>query len=251
MRLKISPIEALKKIDKLVKSGAQILNYIRGDAWDFHKNHILTQGVYLDEEDHNLKPKPLNTEETELYASKYDKWVKSCKEELELIFLDYTPIYKFINAFDDSEIQVGQQDRPYLLWERNIEAKLEVLSSFFDGLNSFVRSPLSYLSDRAQICFYDLICQLTPDTNESMLCNYMFKELSVGESVDFVKIYAEIKGEDVELQPEWPNTWKKTVDTAYNEINRKTNKSFGFSIFEKKKNMLFIKLPSRLISSFK
>lgn len=244
MRLKKSPKEAIRIIDKLIQGGIKIMDWIRSEDWDQHKNPIVTSL----EEYHALRKatnKPTKLEDLEFFSSKCDEWSKACLKELKGIFLDVAPVYSFRNA---SPTNINKEDPhgDYVALEASLESKLNVLVKYYDQVSSFIRSPLVYLPEKAQIWFYDFLVQLEPDSNEASLCSFMF-DFGIGELKEFEDIYAHIKGESIEESHSWPKGWRATLNNAYDGINKKTNKKLGFSVLSKSKNQLSVNFPNRFI----
>lgn len=241
MRLKKSPKEALLQIDCLVKEGSKILDWIRGEDWDSFRNPI-SFGDYLDEQEEIETSDP---QEPEFVANEIEFWNKKAIKELREIFMDESPIYKFRDAigyiFDKRE-----HKKEYIKLENGLVSKISILVNYYEQLHSLVSSPLVYITEKAQIWFYDFVVQLEPDSNEASLCGFMFN-FGIGELKEFEDIYAHVKGESIEESDQWPKNWKAMLNNAYDGINKKANKTLGFNILSKTKNQLSISFPNRFI----
>lgn len=178
---------------------------------------------------------------------KYQKWENDTKGKLSNIFLDYVPIHSFSHAFKENTADVKGTHGDFLRLVTDFDAKMDKLVDFYNYLNQFVRSPLAYIPDKGQIWFYDVMIQLKKPSNQTELCQFMFN-FSIGEWKEFADTYDGMFGSGM---LEEDKDWKTKVVNAANDINRKTKKQFGFSIFEmQRKSLISINLPSRIISSF-
>lgn len=241
MRLKVSPLEALSRIDSMVKEGSKFVPI-------GHRKYLANES------------KPASSEslwdvfyqKLASSSAQIDQWINKSVKELEEVFQDYTPIYSFSKAGHKpfkviEEVEVLTEES-FEMDVEMVEAKLQVLNDFYNSLSALTKTPLFYLAEKAQICFYNFMCQLKPSSDEAELCRYMF-DFSIGERQEFSDIYAFIKGENADLSDEWPKKWANSVVYAYDGVNRKTNKNFRFPIFTKEQNAtLALTLPSRFIS---
>lgn len=283
MHLKISPKVALLKIDSLIKEGAELFDFISNDYWEQEE-----KAEKLEKKKELAKEKELNKKLKEAamegkntlnflnihpiiptgifgkhsvsediiksYTESYNKWFRKAKNDLKDIYVGFTPQYLFTHA-DIKTVKTDPLFRDksytdYMYVKNSLEAEISVLVSLYKDLQNNIRSPLNYLHEKGQICFYDYICQLTLNTNESELCKYMF-QFSIGEWKEMEDIYAFITGEDINDQHTWPKNWKNTIKNAQKEVNRKSKENFGFNVFKIEKTQLSLTLPSPLISGSK
>jgi hypothetical protein len=174
-------------------------------------------------------------------------WRDETKEVLESIFMDFTPVHAFMDAFgefysDPSPFGRSWRFEKYINLKRELDAKLEVLIGFYKELSDDIRSPLTYLTDQAKVCFYDFVCPLQIDSNEASLCAFMF-QFSIGEKVEMVDVYNHMFG----LQETTLNTAAKNkIKNAVDGINGKTNKVFGFPILAKDATTINLTIPARV-----
>lgn len=283
MRLKISPKAALVKIDTLTKKGSELLDFISKDYWiqeekaeKLDKKRKQIEEKKFDEEIKNTPlinqthlrlARTINTNQVTLgnswvvpnkiikiYQTDYDNWFESVENSLKDIYEDFIPTYLFSHA----NVKVERTDFPFTsrayedfkLIKAHLESEIFVLVKLYKELQNNIKSPLIYLSDKAQICFYDFICQLTANTTETELCNFLFKS-SIGELKEHADAYAYINGEDIDMQHEWDKNWQRKIINAYDGINKKTIKSFGFPIIRKEKTLIGLNLPTRFIKELK
>ena len=181
---------------------------------------------------------------------RYADWRDETKELLEGIFMDFTPVHTFMDArgeFYSETSPFGRSWRfeKYINVTRTLDAKIAILIGFYEALSDGIRSPLTYLPDQAKICFYDFVCPLTADTNESLLCGFMFG-FSIGEKVEMEDIFA---GAFHGNKEDFCGKDRETIKNAYDGINRKTNDVFGFPILKKDGTTLCLTLPSRVAAN--
>jgi len=215
MRLKVSPKEALTKIDLLLEEGYELLI----DCCRIAQG----RGEMLDD------------------------WNHKTVVELGKIFMDFSPLYEFLKvdkeAGEDESIQIkrivdadnGSQE---------LRESLDVLNSYCQQLSAQLYTPLFYIPDKAQVCFFVSICTLEPDSNEDALCRYMFHHHNFHEWVEMEDIFASGFGGNRE---EYDKQDKVKIDNAYDGVNRKSNEAFDFPVFKKKKSLLCLNLPSRFL----
>lgn len=209
MQLKVSPKQALGKIDGLLRQGHEIYSECKD-------NFYQTQGRLL-------LPDEL--------AQGIDTWEKEAVDTLTAIFLDYAPVYMFHEA--DNGVQYD-----------HMRDKLRLLNDYYLSLAEQVRTPLFYIPERAQICFFASVCAIDPDSNEDVLCRYMFENHSFHEWIEMedVSIGAFGVGADA-----YGSRERTQIEHAQDGVNRKTNDVFGFPLFLKKKSLLCLNLPSRFL----
>jgi hypothetical protein len=174
-------------------------------------------------------------------------WRNETKEILEGIFMDFTPVHAFMDAFGEFYSNTSPFGRSwrfekYINLTREIDAKIEVLIGFYKALSDDIRSPLTYLIDQAKVCFYDFVCPLQVNSNEASLCAFMF-QFSIGEKVEMIDAYNHMFG----VQQTTLNTAEKNkIKNAIDGINSKTNKVFGFPILAKDATTISLTIPARV-----
>jgi len=179
--------------------------------------------------------------------NQFYQWRDDTKEALEGIFLDFTPVHAFMDAFGEFYSQSSPFGRSwrfekYMNLSRELDAKLAVLINFYNTLSDDIRSPLTYLPDQAKVCFYDFVCPLKADSNEASLCLFMF-QFSIGEKVEMIDAYNHMFGEQ---RTTLGATEKDKIKNALDGINRKANKSFGFPILAKDAATINLTVPARV-----
>jgi hypothetical protein len=251
MRLKVSPKEALLRIDKLVLNGDVTLCDIRSRYDEKHRlwekkmndpEHFIERSQYI-----RIGPeRTLTDEDLDEYHEKAWAWEDKAEEELRDIYMDHVPVFVFLSTYPQTRTFDNCPDlTSYFKLHDTFRAKLHLLATYYKELQDGMKSPLSYLSDQAKICFYDFICPLTADTNEALLCSFMFG-FSVGEKVEMEDIFA---GAFHGNKDEFCGKDREVIKHAYDGINRKTNDAFGFPILKKDGTTLCLTLPSRVTSN--
>lgn len=274
MRIRVSPKEALKQIDALIKEGDGLLNFIEDDyCAQQEKSDKERKQQEKEIAEKIAKADPISRlglealqykksqslifagvphEVIELYEEKYIKWGRKVVNTIKATNADFAPVYSFSRATRE----VPRENFLFPIVHRfkelkaTMEAKLEVLVDFYNEIKKLVASPLIYLPEKSQIWFYDFVCQLKAETNESELCRFMF-QFSIGEWKESAEIYAFIKGGTVDNQDEWPKNWSSVVKSAYDGVNGETNKIFGFPVFRRNKIVLCLNLPNSFLKGQK
>ncbi|NCP67826.1 hypothetical protein GW756_05740 [bacterium] len=184
----------------------------------------------------------------ENWRKKYKQWQQSCFEVFEIIFSDYVPV----NTFERASSQNRKRDlyEIYFFGKHTdlvalLEVKLKVLRDFYTEISKNVRSPLTYLSEKNQIVFYDFVCQLKPDSNEALLCKKMF-EFPIGESIEEIDVYEFITGDNDGISDKSSHN---LIKNACDGVNRKTKDSFGFSIMKNQAKSIKLSIPSKIIAN--
>lgn len=176
----------------------------------------------------------------------FANWRSDTKEILEGIFMDFTPVHTFMDAmgeFYSQSFPFGERrSQDFINMTRQLDAKLEVLIGFYKSLSENIRSPLTYLTDQAKVCFYDFVCPLKTDSNEASLCAFMFQH-SIGEKVEMIDVYNHMFGEQ---RTTLDTTGKNKIKNAVDGINRKTNEVFGFPIIAKDTTTISLTVPARV-----
>ncbi|MBP7075033.1 MAG: hypothetical protein KBA81_06580 [Rhabdochlamydiaceae bacterium] len=229
MRLKVSPKSALDSIDKLVYEGFDLQRDYGSD---------LVSSSYAN---------PIKNED----RKKINDWHTKCVRTLRKIFLDFTPVYFFWKAIEDEEIEAsasagvvffdGHNDKYYA---QMLRGGLKTLGEYYSQLTDQVFTPLFYITDKAQICFFASVCPLEPSSNEDAVCRFLFGKYNYHEWVEMEDIYVGAFGGNSE---EYDTQAKTKIESAYDGLNKKTNEDFGFPLLKKRKNMIALNLPSRFL----
>lgn len=217
MRLKTSPKEALRKLDYLIEQG------------------YLLEADIDDSSSRKTTEKPENS----------NAWFEKAEKILKEVFLDFAPVYGFLVIREPKECYYDNHPHPervIMTIKGEVQRGLNVLLAYYDEISKDVLSPLRYIDEKAEIWLYDICCKLEPESNEADLCKYMFK-FGFGEYREIAEAHKHIIGE--EYGPRLKNA--KTVPNAIDGINEKTNALFGFGLLSKKKSVLALSIPSRLI----
>lgn len=240
MRLNNSPKIVLDKLDELVRVGRELLDEMTED-------YLLE---WLDPQN-TPNPNPHNKSQQKMpkYLQRHSKWINESKESLANIFQDAPPGHLFLSAgFDAWKLPTKMSEmRQYEVIVNDLDEKLKVLSHFYELVSVSAKSPLSYIKNKAIICFYDFDCPLKIMTNEATLCQVLFS-YPIGRPIDQDQIFGEMNGEGGYANLEFSNKDKLEIKHAYEGINNKTRKTFGFPIIKSSKNTLKIVLPSEIIS---
>ncbi len=118
-------------------------------------------------------------------------WIKETVKILEGIYDDFATIYSFTH----SKVHIEHHGDSLLSGSINefvdiratMDSKIDVLRDLYDELRWEIKSPLRYFPEKTQIWFYDFVCQLKPETNESELCRFMFR-FGIGEWRELAEI---------------------------------------------------------------
>ena len=251
MKLKITAKEAVQEIEKLVKKGDWILSLIEGhniltgfkERREAEKRHegAKTQIVSFLGKPRESQP---SSRDIKQYRLQSLEWEEEVQNSLEKIYSDFIPKYKFKKIEGDYSILNEDQTPEYktfLLVISKIEKQLNYLVSQYDDLITQVRSPLVFLEDSLRIVYYDRVVEITPNTDEESLCLCLFDK-PIGQTMSYDEIHLRMTGQDEDQRRK---SWRNKVKNAYEAVNVKTRKNFGFPIFESKGgNLLFIKILS-------
>jgi len=276
MYLNVPAKEALKQIDLLIKEGSEFRNKIYDDynlrekdfehLEDLKSNRLEKKRIKISKKNSITGFSEVMRSISEVarptfsfrkekvprgiicdYEKQYDSWYGKALSVLEGMFQDFAPVYRFKTSLELTKFKdlflVGDDYEKFIHVLDRFDSNLSTLVSFYNDLKVFVRSPLVYLQDKAQLWFYDFSCQLTPDSNESELCKYLF-QFGVGDWKEFLDIHEAIKG-DIPAK----KGWDKIVLNAYDGINKKTNKHFGFNILKKQGKLMALEIPSRFVAN--
>lgn len=264
MQLKVPPKEALANIEDILKEGDDLsLEFInkfleihnRAKAKDSVVSSSNTNNIQISITDNviQLDNGKLNTEDPylkeevprleELYKlldEKFLNWVKKAKSVLRKTFMSFVYERSFITDLPESnrtlkgEVGVAIENLLYL--QRMMEMMLKHLQGLFFRIEKKADDPLSYIPESNTLCYYARVIPLQSSSNQSALCEFMFR-FSIGEKKELAEILACMEGLDVEEMTKFD---KQKVINAMNEINQKTKSMFGFPIFHKEKNIIYI-----------
>lgn len=232
MRLKESPKAALGAIDRLIY-----------DGFDLQREH----GNDLKNGD------SISNRVTDEDRKKIDDWHDKTVKALQEIFLDFAPVYFFWKAIDDEKLEEteagyelydGGQPNNNKYYSKILAGGLRILSEYYRQLSEQIFTPLFYIPDKAQLCFFASICPLEPDSNEDSVCRFLFKKYSYHEWVEMEDIVIGAFGAN---KDEYSTQDKAKVENAYDGVNRKTNEAFGFPVLKKRKTLVALSLPSRFL----
>ncbi len=248
MHLKMSVREALFKINSLLKEGVEIMDWIRGEDWDdFRAPIILSVEDY--QELNGEKPPTQSVHEVctienmEFFEAKLRAWIKKCVKVLRAVFIDEVHIYRFRSALKKEDID-REYNKNYLSIELLLESKLDVLSDYYFDIYPLIKAVISYDPESAKLHYYDFVQELDSTSNEADLCSCLFRK-GIGERINYADAYAYIKGASISEQDRWDKGWKKVIKNAYDGINKKTNKRFGFNLISKEDSAICLNFPSR------
>lgn len=251
MRLKVTSKIAVDRIDEVIKIGsdslADLIDVIHQSNSDLEDNDKITK-----EDCEKILREYVNfralvsctfddifQHEAPLFELELLGYAKN-REEIDSLYCDYNPQ----KLAQKNQLELEKYYETVLIY---YESTLKVALSYYKEVSKIVKSPMFYLEKQCQICFYDLVCQLKPSTNESELCKKLF-EYSFGEKIDDADVYEYITGEDTEGLMDMES--RKKIKNAVDGVNRKTKKYLGFSIIEHKKNTLNLFLPARVLDNF-
>src|SRR3989338_9447216 len=228
MRLKVSPKAALEAVDRLIYEGFKL-----------ERAHAET-----------LKSAHSAMRMTAKNQKEIDDWYNKTVKTLRAVFIDFAPVYSFWKAIEKEKD--GKKKDLYLLtsrrdpqdYARMLNGGLRVLGEYYRQLSEEVFTPLFYIPDKAQICFFASICPLEPDSNEDAVCRFLFKKYSYHEWVEMEDIVIGAFGGN---KDEYSTQDKAKVENAYDGVNRKTNEAFGFPVLKKRKALIALNLPSRFL----
>lgn len=250
MRLKVSPRQALTIIDALLREGWEGLRRLR-EKYDAELKRNPEFAKAMREDPIGVKvlsrsvPRCVSLKTVHEIELAFKEWSSGALTALELIYIDYVPIYTFTRAQPPSTIMVPNEDqKTAAMWNHHYkswECQLDVIEKFYYDLRAFVRIPLMYLKEKAEIWFYDLCCPLALSSKEALFCEYMF-EREYGESVEWDRIRLQ------KLDPTMEGS-KESVRHAGEAVNTKTHETFGFSIFkiDRRNKLITLKPPTPLL----
>jgi len=182
------------------------------------------------------------------YKQKRNDWVQKVREALEKISGDYIYFRQF-EAATGKWVGTG---RPYLSFmnERRVDDKFDdyatihseiseksgFLQNLYLGVEKKVEDPLFYIPATNKLCHFNRVIELQSSSNQSALCEFMF-QFSIGEKKEMAEILAFMEGLDIS---ELTKFERQKVVNAMNDVNNKTKKMFGFPIFHKDNQTVYI-----------
>lgn len=254
MNLKTTPKEAVKIVDLLVKQGADLLLLVESHETlaEFKRRR---EAEKLEESPNwaetNMNGKPIERKpcrkDLKIYKQRYAEWEENIKVALTSIYQDFSPRFQFTRIESDYNL-VNKKQTPefktFLLVTSRLERQLSFLTDKYQELITFLTSPLFFIPTDSRLVYYDRTVELSPDTDENAFCKLMFA-IPLGQTKTYSEIYSYLTGELEEESKKWPNNWKNKVRNAYEGVNKKTEKAFGFGIYKSKgKNLIFINIPA-------
>lgn len=250
MELKVPPKICTEILDKLIKSGYQLLNSIEKDFWDEYdkiekklkkENFPSILGVFTNN---------VTDAKIEKFNMEIEEWTLKVEKELKSIFVHESQIYYFRNIRHDETQVFRSKDGHYNdrsnsdRLELRISTYIDLLLKWYDRFSKHSISPFFYDEVTCKLWFYDFVCPLKADTYMSDLCNFLFKH-GIGEKLEYNDVYEFISGE--QNATKIPTEWTNKINVAYREINKKTKAHFGFQIITKEKTTLSIQLPPQFL----
>lgn len=254
MNLKTTPKEAVKIIDLLVKQGADLLKLLEchealsefkrrreSERLKESPKYVLTTINGISKEE---KPR---RKDIKSYKERHSEWEENIRNALKSIYQDFSPKFQFTRIEGDYSLINAKQTpefKAFLITTSKFEKQLSFLIAKYQELADFLTYPLFYISADRRLVYYDRVVELSPNTDETMLCDLMF-EAPMGQTKTYNEIYSSLTGESEEETEKWPSNWKNKVRNAYEGVNKKTEKTFGFGVYKSKgKNMIFINIPA-------
>lgn len=181
------------------------------------------------------------------YEQKSSEWAQKAYNTLEIISGDYVYFRQFELAVSKRLINTPSLN---ILGYRNVDTrfddyvdihseileKINFLQDLYLEVEKKVTDPLFYIAETNKLCYYNRVIQLQSSSNQSSFCEFMF-QFAIGEKKEVAEIVAFMEGVDIESMLKVD---RKKVVNAMNEINEKTKKMFGFPLFHKDKNTVYI-----------
>lgn len=246
MILKVTPKEALKTIASLLIEAVALRRDFNEEYWtsDFERVEELLKDPekFLETAGVRAGALPSLVERLDAFKKKTAQALINTYDELAtpalFLALDRKVVIADIPKNGDGH---------YFYAEKRLDLCIDFLEARHTELLDSLKSPLRYLQAKAQILYFDAVCQLEVGTLEADVTRSVM-ELSVGEYKEFLDIFDEVMGE-TEGPP--PKRWAGQIKNIVNAVNRKTNAIFGFQIFTTKKNTVSVTLPSQIIKSLR
>jgi hypothetical protein len=145
-----------------------------------------------------------------------------------------------INKFKYLQPQKDEVDRfgvnpKALTFAKHASIVTEFLCDLYQRIENIFHNILFYDSENGKIFFYDLVCNIKPDTQESRLCDQMIKYYGFGERVDINDLAGKVYSKD---SPD--STDEGHLRGAIKSINKKTKECFGFNLFAIKQGVFIV-----------
>ncbi|MFA6024728.1 MAG: hypothetical protein WC777_06055 [Candidatus Gracilibacteria bacterium] len=246
MILKVTPKEALKKIDSLLVEAVELRRDFNEEYWtsDFERVKEL-----LKDPEKFLETAEVRAGSLPSLVEHLDSFKKKVAQELIKTYDELATPALFLAL--DRKVVVADipknGDGHYFYAEKRLDLCIDFLEARHQELIKEIKSPLQYLREKAKLVYFDAVCQLTPNSNEDELCDIMC-DSSIGECKEMDEIYEYMKGKET---GDFPSDWKKTVRNSIEGVNEKTKEKFGFPIFTIKKNAVSLVIPAELIASYR
>lgn len=189
----------------------------------------------------------------ENYLEKRKQWGDEAVKALKMISGDYVRISQYyeaegdyykkplpLNAFPMMERKIEDKYEDFVNVRNNFQAKIKFLQELYLEIEKKTDDPLMYIPEKNMICYYGRVVPLKSNTNQSAFCEFMF-QFSIGEKKEMGEILAFMEYIDIEEMTKFNKT--KVINTM-NEINIKTKTMFGFPIFHKDNQTIYI-CPSK------
>lgn len=246
MILKKTPRDALKEVDQLLFKAGQLREKLRRDYWgseESREENLLGQSITSIPIGTLFNPGAIET-----LRKEFKKFKTSSFEKLIEIFDEPATAILFFTLDRKLDLnKIPTHEKEYFLLEKKVELCIDFFESIHLELVRELKSPLHYIPEKAKILYFDVICELVPNSNEAELCRFMFQR-SIGEFREKMDAYDELTGERDSVHA---RGWQKKIDNAIEGVNKKTFERFGFRIFTIKKNTVALTLPAQVISTYR
>ena len=170
------------------------------------------------------------------YFYSVKKWSQSLPDIFEEIFENSEPRIRLL----DVHFPRAKQGESSKLQEF-IQGKLLVIADYYRLIEEQMFSSLRYIDSRLVLVYGDAVVELEENSNGQSLCKFMFENYDLEQRAPLHKVHEYITGEPLPANPRAKGV--KVVQSAVNSVNRKTKKSFGFSVFSHPRGTVFIKNP--------
>lgn len=235
-------------VDKLLVEAANLRKDFSDSYWDSgveKETRLLVEpeGIEIMQEGLLLRMPAL-----ESLRRKFQKFQNEGFKKLHSIFGEVATPALFLTLDRKIDVEkLPRSNRGYFYLEKQIDLMIDFFEDLHGRLLERMKTPLQFLQDKKQILYFDIVCQLEPNSTEADVAESLLK-MSIGELKMIGDIYEEINDE----MDETPRPKKmKQISSAIAELNRKTNDLFGFPIFSTKKNTIALTIPSQVVRSFR
>lgn len=252
MNLKITPKEAVQLIDALVKQGSDLLQLVEHHELlsefkrrrEAEKRKENPKEIFINQHGTPQEKRPCR-KDLKVYKQRFSEWEENVQNILRSIYKDFSPVFQFKRIEGDYNLINKKQTaefKTFLIITSKLEKQLTFLIAAYQSLITFLTSPLFYIKESAKIVYYDKVIELSPNTNQSRICDYMF-DLPIGQGAAYENIYGYFNGQSAHDTSSWEKNWKKEVQNAFEGVNDKARDNFKFPIFfSKNKELLYIKI---------